>query len=252
MAFPLVLEVCVDSVDSAVASEKGGAQRIELCSALAEGGVTPSAGLIAMTRKRVAIPLHVLIRPRAGDFCYTADEFEVMKRDIVLAKQLGANGAAFGILEPDGRVDVKRTRELVDLTRPLKVTFHRAFDATADLLTALEDVIRSGADRILTSGGSATAEEGAGVIASLVSAAQDRAIVMACGAIRGKNVRQILESTGVREVHANLQSPAPNLPSEFRPISASFVDSAIERSEVSPDTVAGFLAAVRGAPGANS
>ena len=252
MALPLVLEVCVDSVGSALASEKGGAQRVELCSGLAEGGVTPSAGLIAMARKRAAIPLHVLIRPRAGDFCYAADEFEVMKRDIVLAKQLGVNGVVFGILELDGRVDVPRTRELVDLARPLKVTFHRAFDATADLLTALEDVIRGGADRILTSGGGATAEEGAGVIASLVSAAQDRAIVMACGAIREKNVRQILESTAVREVHANLQSPAPNLTSESGRISASFVGGAIERPELRPDTVASFLAAARGAPGTNS
>ena len=126
MKASVVLEVCVDSVASAVAAEQGGTHRLELCANLAEGGVTPSAGMIAMVRKRVGIPLHVLIRPRTGDFFYTPDEFDVMKRDIVLARQFGANGVAVGILTPDGNVDVLRTSELVGMARPLSVTFHRA------------------------------------------------------------------------------------------------------------------------------
>ena len=146
MASGVLLEVCVDSVESAIASEKGGAQRIELCSDLTEGGITPSAGMIAMTRKRVSIALHVLIRPRAGDFNYSDQEFEVIKRDILLAKQLGANGVAVGVLDLKGNIDVARTRELVLLARPMAVTFHRAFDVTRDLLTALEDVISTNAE----------------------------------------------------------------------------------------------------------
>jgi copper homeostasis protein len=242
MPVPFVLEVCVDSVVSAVAAEKGGAQRVELCSGLAEGGFTPSGGLIAMTRKRVAIPLHVLIRPRAGDFFYTRDEFEVMKRDITLAKQLGANGVVFGILAVDLRVDVPRTKQLVELARPLKVTFHRAFDEMADLLTALEDVISTGADRILTSGGVPTAKEGVNVIASLVAASQGRVTVMACGTIRERNVRRIIDSTGVNEVHANLQSLVSH-PTVSAYQSTTSLAGALPRLEVVPDAVARFLAA---------
>jgi copper homeostasis protein len=225
----VLLEVCVDSVASAVASEEGGAQRVELCSDLAEGGVTPSAGLIAMARKRIAIALHVLIRPRAGDFCYVADEFEVMQRDIVLAKQLGANGVVFGILAPDGHVDVERTGELVELARPLSVTYHRAFDETFDMPAALEEVVKAGANRVLTSGGAHTGEDGTGMIARLVAAAAGRVVIMACGAIRAGNVASIVERTGVREVHANLRSVVPG--------------SKGRRMEVLPETVAGFLKA---------
>jgi copper homeostasis protein len=235
MKASVVVEVCVDSVASAVAAERGGAHRLELCANLAEGGVTPSAGMIAMARKRVAIPLHVLIRPRPGDFVYTPDEFEVMKRDIVLAREVGANGVAVGILTPDSDVDVSRTSELVGMARPLSVTFHRAFDRVGSHSAALESVINTGADRILTSGGAPTAMEGAQTIASLVVASGERVTIIACGKIRESNVRALLSATGVREVHANLQSPL----NSDQPGSHAEATSTLES-----ETVARFLAAV--------
>jgi copper homeostasis protein len=239
------LEVCVDSVESAIASEKGGAQRVELCSALAEGGITPSAGLIAMVRKQVTMGLHVLIRPRAGDFCYSAEEFEVMRRDVLLAKQLGANGVVFGILDPDANIDVARATELVALAQPMAVTFHRAFDLSRDFFAALEDVAATGADRILTSGGERTAEKGVDTLARLVKAAAGRMVIMAAGGIRAKNVHDILEKSGVHEIHAALQS---SIPGPMRARNERIVLGSIEGTEhvrfvVLAETVSGLLAA---------
>jgi copper homeostasis protein len=207
MSNEFLVEVCVDSLDSALAAERGGAQRVELCSGLVEGGVTPSAGLIATIRQRISIALHVMIRPRAGDFCYTPDEFSVMQRDVLMAKQLGADGSVFGILDLDGNVDVHKTRQLVELARPLKTTYHRAFDTSADLRRSLEQVIETGADRILTSGGKPTAVEGAESLRNLVELANGRVIVMACGGIDADNLRAVIEKTGVREVHVGLRTP---------------------------------------------
>ncbi len=179
----------MDSVASAIAAERGGAHRLELCSNLAEGGVTPSAGLIAMVRKQVTIELRVLIRPRAGDFCYSPDELDVMSRDVLLAKQLGANGVALGILDADGHVETSRSRELVKLAQPLQVTFHRALDMARDLNDALEAVLETGCDRILTSGAALTAEHGIDTIAHLVRSAANRIQIVAAGGIREHNVR---------------------------------------------------------------
>ena len=202
----LIVEVCVDSLESAVAAERGGAKRVELCGALQEGGVTPSAGLIAAARKKVSVALHVMIRPRAGDFYYSADEFSVMSRDVLMAKQLGADGVVFGILDLDGRVDISRTRQLVDLARPLKTTFHRAFDMSSDLLQSLQDVVEAGANRILTSGGAQSALEGAGILRELVSASSERIIIMAAGGISDQNIEAVIKQTGVREIHVGLRT----------------------------------------------
>ena len=206
MSDRILIEVCVDSVASAVAAERGGAGRLELCSNLLEGGITPSAGLIELVRARTSIGLQVMVRPRGGDFCYTAEEFETMRRDIVAAKKLGADGVVVGILNADGSVDIGRTRELVELARPLSVTFHRAFDMSADLFRALESVCATGADRLLTSGGAKAALQAVEQIARLVEAARGRIAIMACGGINHHNAASIIEQTGVREIHVGLRS----------------------------------------------
>lgn len=202
----VLVEVCVDSVASAMAAERGGAERVELCSSLIEGGITPSAGLIELTRAAVALPLHVMIRPRAGDFYYDTDEFEIMRRDIALAKRLEANGVVFGILDVNGAVDRARTRELIDLARPMSGTFHRAFDMTADLPRSLEDLGAIGVDRVLTSGGKVTALAGRTMIAELVKKAQDEIVVMAGGGIKPENAHRFIEDTAAKEIHVGLRS----------------------------------------------
>jgi copper homeostasis protein len=201
----MVLEICVDSLDSAKAAQSGGAQRIELCSGLLEGGVTPSSGLIGAVREALTIPVFVIIRPRAGDFFYTAEEFGVMKRDVAAAKSYGAGGVVLGVLSQNGQVDVERTRELVELARPMEVTFHRAIDRAQQIDEALEAVIRSGADRILTSGGKQTAEQGVENISRLVANAAGRIGVMVCGTIRKENIGQIAKKTNASEFHASLR-----------------------------------------------
>lgn len=212
MPHQIQVEVCIESVESARAAEEGGATRVELCSALPVGGITPSAGLIAMVRRTIKIPLHVLIRPRAGDFSYTDDEFDVMKRDILLARQLGANGVALGVLNSHGDIDVDRTRSLVEAADPMQVTFHRAFDVARNRELALPLVFATGATRILTSGGAATALQGTAALKKLVVAAGPDISIMAAGKIRPGNVAELIRATGVREIHANLGTELPARP----------------------------------------
>jgi len=203
-----MLEICVDSLGSARAAQSGGAQRIELCSSLSEGGITPSSGLIRAVRESLSIPVFVIIRPRAGDFSYTAEEFAVMRRDIATAKTCAANGVALGLLLPDGQVDIERTRELVELARPMAVTFHRAIDWAPQMEEALEQVIKAGADRILTSGGAQTALQGITRIARMVARADRRIGVMVCGTVRKQNIGEIARGTNASEFHASLRKPS--------------------------------------------
>jgi len=198
----IFLEACVDSVEAAMAAQEGGAQRVELCANLLEGGTTPSAGSIQLARQRIDIGLQVMIRPRGGDFCYTDVEFEIMKLDIEMAKKLGADGVVIGILNPDGTIDRARTRELVELARPMNVTFHRAFDMARDPYQALADLVELGVDRVLTSGQEITAFEGLDLLASLVQQAGERIVVMPGGGIHERNIQRIVEQSGAREVHA--------------------------------------------------
>jgi copper homeostasis protein len=199
-----LLEICLDSVESAVNAQRGGADRVELCAALPEGGVTPSAGMIAAVRKAVSIGLQVMIRPRGGDFSYSHDEFGIMQRDILIAKQLGASGAVFGMLTLEGRIDQPRMEQLIALARPLKVTCHRAFDMASDLPLALDDLISLGVDRVLTSGGHRSAIDAMPTLAQLVQRARGRISVMACGEISITNVKAVVNYTGVTEVHSGL------------------------------------------------
>lgn len=231
------------TVESAIAAEAGGADRVELFSNPLEGGVTPSAGLIATVRGNVTKNVHVLIRPRGGDFCYSALEFDIMCQDIEMAKRLHANGLVFGLVNPDGAVDIERTQKLVEASRPLPVTFHRAFDVCRDLEKAVENLISCGVDRVLTSGGEATAVEGMNCITNLVRIAGNRIIVMAGGAVRSANVRRIVEQTGIREVHAGLRSTIPS-PMRFRNEKISFAHKAAgiyERIIVNKEDVREFV-----------
>lgn len=207
MKTPIAIEVCVDSVESAVAAQAAGADRIELCSALFEGGLTPSAGLLEEVRARVSLPVAVMIRPRGADFCYSDAEFAVMKRDLVLARKLGADLIVLGLLNPNGTVARERTRELLELARPLPVTFHRAFDMSRDPREALEALIELGVERVLTSGQERSALEGLDLIADLVRLAGNRIIVMPGGGISERNLPKILRESGAREFHVSASSP---------------------------------------------
>lgn len=201
MSNRIILEACIDSVEAAMAAQKGGADRVELCANLLEGGTTPTGGTIQLARKSINIGLNVMIRPRGGDFCYSDVEFEVMKLDVELAKKLDANGVVLGILSEDGSVDTERTGVLVELARPLSVTFHRAFDMSRDPYEAMAALIELGVDRILTSGQEVSALEGLDLIADLVQKAGDRIVVMPGGGITERNVTKIVKGSGAQEVH---------------------------------------------------
>lgn len=207
MSDKIIFEACVDSVASVVAAQEGGAHRVELCADLIEGGITPGAGTVQLVRRRLTIPLHLLIRPRGGDFCYTDDEFEVMRLDIEQARTLGADGVVLGLLHPDGSIDRERTADLVERAHPLSITFHRAFDMARDPHQSLDLLIDLGIDRLLTSGQEATVLEGSDLIADLVQQAGDRITIMAGGGITEQNAAEIVARTRVRELHATAREP---------------------------------------------
>lgn len=197
-----IFEICVDSVAGTVAAETAGADRVELCAALFEGGLTPTHGMVERTLERAStIRVHPIIRPRGGDFLYDADEIAAMERDIDLLRAAGVHGIVIGALTPNGDIDGETLRRLLDRASGLSVTFHRAFDMTRDPFAALDTLIALGIDRVLTSGKEATALDGAPLIAELVRAADDRIVVMPGSGIHARNVARILAQTGAREVH---------------------------------------------------
>lgn len=195
-----IVEICVQGVESALEAQRGGAHRVELCEDLTVGGVTPSAGAIAVACHTLTIPVHALIRPRGGDFCYSDVELDVMRHDIEAAKTLGASGVVLGILNRDASIDRERTAWLTALARPMSVTFHKAFDACPDPRVALELLIELGIDRILTSGQRASAMQGIELLGELVHLARGRIAIMAGGRIEEEHIPALC-AAGVEEVH---------------------------------------------------
>ena len=203
-----LVEAAVETIEEALAAKRAGADRIELCANLGVGGTTPSAGLIASVAQQANHPVFVMIRPRGGDFVYAADEIDAMIENIDRARPLGIAGIVTGALRSDGSIDVESMRLLMSPAAGLPVTFHRAFDVVANRTEALEHVIDLGASRVLTSGGAATALDGAVAIAMLVDQAGERLSIVAGGKIREQNARDVIARTGVREVHARLENEA--------------------------------------------
>lgn len=206
------IEVCAASVQSALTAQLAGAHRVELCSSLELGGITPSASTIEKTREILDIEVYVLIRPRPGDFFYSSLEFDVIKRDILFCKNVKTtdgkkvDGVVIGILQKDGQVDVERTKELVELAAPMKVTFHRAFDRAIDPFLSLEKVIETGAHRILTSGQFANVFEGRFILKELVEKAGDRISIMPGAGVNAQNIFELAKSTRAKEFHLSGKS----------------------------------------------
>jgi len=206
----LIAEICIDSVEGAVAAGEAGADRVELCANLLEGGTTPSLGLMEITIARAKLPVQVMIRPRGGDFLYSDIEVETMLRDIAAAKATRAGGVVFGCLAADGQIDGALTQRLIAAARPLSVTFHRAFDVARDPVEALRALIGLGVDRLLTSGQEPNALEGAPLIRRLIELAAGRLIVMPGGGITARNVGRVLQETGASEIHFAALSESPS------------------------------------------
>jgi copper homeostasis protein len=201
----IALEICAYSLKAAQIAQAAGADRIELCADISADGTTPSFDDIASARKSLTLKLHAMIRPRGGDFVYSAAEFFLMKNAIENCRHRGVDGVALGILLPSGNVDKRRCRELVQLSSPMAVTFHRAFDVATDPFHALEDVIEIGCKRILTSGQRNSAMQGADLIEQLVKQAQGRIVIMPGGGIRAENLAELIQMTGAREFHTSAQ-----------------------------------------------
>ncbi|WP_132052591.1 copper homeostasis protein CutC [Pseudocnuella soli] len=230
------IEIATNDYTTVAAAVRGGADRIELCSALSEGGLTPSFGLIKKCKQDFSVPIFPIVRPRSGDFLYTEEEFRIMLDDVLLCKDLGCEGVVIGFLLQDGSVDTVRLEKAVAAAYPMEVTFHRAFDRCADPFKALEDIIDAGCQRILTSGQELVAPDGADLIRQLVEAADGRIIIMPGSGVRKENIKALAEQTGAVEFHSSLRSTVKSSmqfqhPS-FVPTADDFVMPAIEETEV--------------------
>lgn len=233
---PFIIEIATSDFLTTKSAVEGGADRIELCANLAEGGTTPSYAHIKKCREAFDIALFPIIRPRGGDFLYTKDEFEVMTNDIKLCKELGCDGIVIGLLNMDGTIDVTRTSELIELAYPLEVTFHRAFDRCKDPFIALEELIEIGCQRILTSGQKPTVSEGIDLIAELNKKADDRIIIMPGSGVRKENIKMLAEKTGCVELHSSLRgkvkSPMQFVHPAFSNSEESYMNNSIDPEEV--------------------
>lgn len=231
-----ILEIATSDFITTRSAVEGGADRIELCANLAEGGVTPSLGTIRQCREAFGISLYPIIRPRGGDFLYTDQEFAIMREDVLLCKQSGCDGIVTGLLQADGSIDIKRTALLVSLAYPLGVTFHRAFDRCRDPFEALEQLISIGCERVLTSGQQPGAPEGAVLIAALQQAADHRIIIMPGSGVRKDNIRSLAEQTGCTEFHSSLRDKKKSgmefVHPAFADSSESYFNNAINPAEI--------------------
>jgi copper homeostasis protein len=218
----MIIEIATADYTTTASAVQGGADRIELCAALSEGGITPSHGMIRKCRESFSLELFPIIRPRGGDFLYTEEEFRIMKQDVLFCRETGCEGVVIGLLQKDGRLDMDRMSRLIDLAFPMEVTCHRAFDRCRDPFEALELLIEAGCTRILTSGQKKTAPEGMQLIAELVKKAEDRIIIMPGSGVRADNIAELARVTGAVEFHSSLRGQKP---SEMEFIHPAFTDS---------------------------
>jgi copper homeostasis protein len=211
----MILEVCAFNLQSSLIAEKVGAKRVELCENPADGGTTPSYGTIKQTREKIGIDLYPIIRPRGGNFLYDDEEFAIIKQDILLCKQLGCDGISTGVHKQNGEIDTDRLKRIVEWAYPMGVTCHRVFDATPDPFQALEAIIDSGCERILTSGQKSAAPEGIALLAKLVQQADGRITIMPGAGVRSSNIEALINGTGATEFHTSARIAAPD-PVTFR------------------------------------
>jgi copper homeostasis protein len=244
----ILLEICCGSLDDALEAERGGANRVELCSALFLGGLTPSLGTVAEAKARLKIPMIVMVRPRGAGFCYTELELAIMERDTVLAVEHGADGIVFGILKPDGTIDEARCRRIRQLIGDRQAVFHRAFDVTPDPFRALDQLVDLGITRVLTSGQEDTVPEGAPLIKRLIDFAGDRIEILPGGGIKPSNLQQLVESTGCNQVHLTAFKTQPDPSTRGRP-SVTFGGALYppeDRYEVTDSHLVGRIARILG------
>ncbi len=231
-----IIEIATSDFETTKSAVEGGADRIELCANLAEGGTTPTYGTILKCRELFSVLLYPIIRPRGGDFLYSDNEFDIMMQDIKLCKQLGCDGVVIGLLLSDGSIDMKRTAQLVEAAYPLGITFHRAFDRCKDPMLAMEQLIEIGCERILTSGQQPGAPEGVELIAALNKAADDRIIIMPGSGVRPDNIKMLAEKTGCTEFHSSLRGKQASkmefVHPAFKGSAESYMNNAIDAEEV--------------------
>jgi copper homeostasis protein len=231
-----IIEIATSDFATTKSAVEGGADRIELCANLAEGGTTPSYGTIKQCREAFTVSLYPIIRPRGGDFLYTKDEFEIMLQDVKLCKQIGCDGIVIGLLNMDGTIDIVRTEALIEAAYPLGVTFHRAFDRCKNPLEALEQLIEIGCERILTSGQQPSVVDGVEIVAELNKKADERIIIMPGSGVRKENIKMLAEKTGCLEFHSSLRGKKPSkmgfVHEAFKDSPESYMNNAIDPTEV--------------------
>ena len=231
-----IIEIATSDFITTRSAVEGGADRIELCANLAEGGTTPSHGMIIKCREAFNTPLYPIVRPRGGDFLYSKDEFGIMANDIKFCKKLGCDGLVVGLLNIDGTIDMIRTADLIELAYPMGVTFHRAFDRCRDPFAALEELIEIGCERILTSGQQPAAPDGVELIAKLNKTADERIIIMPGSGVRKENIKMIAEKTGCTEFHSSLKGKEKSkmefIHPEFVDSTESYMNNAIDPEDI--------------------